>query len=219
MSKFDLSSEIEFAENPEPRCPCVILLDTSQSMDGERIDALGRGLRALKKALLDDLLASLRVEVSIVTFNSRIQTVQTFATPDRMVLPELKAAGKTRMGSALLHAVDILEERKNDYRDNDIDYYRPWIFLLTDGAPQGEDEEVIHAATERIKAMEERKSLCFFAIGFGDADMRRLNKISVRPPVALKDLKFEELFQWVSKSMSSAAAGDHAQEPLPPPPG
>jgi len=24
----------EFAENPEPRCPCVLLLDTSASMQG-----------------------------------------------------------------------------------------------------------------------------------------------------------------------------------------
>ena len=25
----------EFADNPEPRCPCVLLLDTSKSMSGE----------------------------------------------------------------------------------------------------------------------------------------------------------------------------------------
>lgn len=217
MSNFDLSSEIEFAENPEPRCPCVILLDVSQSMEGERIEALRQGLESLKKALVDDLLASLRVEVSIVTFSSRVQTVQDFATPDRMVLPELRAAGKTRMGSALLHALDILEARKEDYRAHDIDYYRPWIFLLTDGAPQGEGEEVILEAAEKIQLLEARNGLCFFAIGFGEADMKRLERISVRPPVALKELKFEELFLWVSRSIRSAAGGDHNQEPLPPP--
>ncbi|MCA8958236.1 MAG: VWA domain-containing protein [Planctomycetes bacterium] len=217
MSRFDLSSDIEFAENPEPRCPCVILLDTSQSMEGERIAALERGLVKLKEALVEDLLASLRVEVALVTFASRVKTVHRFTTPDRLELPELRAAGKTHMGSAILHALDLLEARKKEYRDNDIDYYRPWIFLLTDGVPQGEDDSIIEEATEEIRTLEERKSLCFFAIGFGEADMRRLAKISVRPPVALQNLKFEELFLWVSRSMRIAASGNYSQEPLPPP--
>ena len=30
-------ADAEFAENPEPRCPCVLLLDTSTSMQGESI--------------------------------------------------------------------------------------------------------------------------------------------------------------------------------------
>lgn len=217
MPDFDLTSEIEFAENPEPRCPCVILLDTSQSMRGERIEALADGLVSFRKALLDDLLASLRVEVAIVTFNSRIETVQQFATPDRMKLPPLRAAGKTHMGSAILHALEMVESRKEQYRANDIDYYRPWIFLLTDGAPQGEAESVLDQATEEIRVLEEHKGLCFFAVGFGDADMKRLARVSVRPPVQMRELKFDDLFLWVSKSVRSAASGEDAQEPLPPP--
>ena len=30
----------EFVENPEPRCPCLLLLDTSGSMNGSQIDRL-----------------------------------------------------------------------------------------------------------------------------------------------------------------------------------
>jgi len=29
----------EFADNPEPRCPCLLLLDTSHSMQGSPIAA------------------------------------------------------------------------------------------------------------------------------------------------------------------------------------
>ncbi len=36
----------EFADNPEPRCPCLLLLDTSGSMQGEPIRELNRGLIA-----------------------------------------------------------------------------------------------------------------------------------------------------------------------------
>ena len=44
----NLEQAVEFAENPEPRCPCVLLLDTSASMHGEPISALNEGLRTFK---------------------------------------------------------------------------------------------------------------------------------------------------------------------------
>ena len=47
---FDNSAE--FADNPEPRCPCVLLLDTSQSMSGEPIAALLSGLQVFRDELL-----------------------------------------------------------------------------------------------------------------------------------------------------------------------
>ena len=41
-----LEESVEFAENPEPRCPCVLLLDTSGSMPGEKLAALNEGTTA-----------------------------------------------------------------------------------------------------------------------------------------------------------------------------
>ena len=58
---FDL---VEFAENPEPRCAVVLLLDASGSMQGARIAQLNSGLRGLDAALRRDPLASLRVELA-----------------------------------------------------------------------------------------------------------------------------------------------------------
>jgi uncharacterized protein YegL len=40
--------------NPEPRCPCVLVLDTSGSMDGQPMNELNAGLQALRDALLKD---------------------------------------------------------------------------------------------------------------------------------------------------------------------
>ena len=61
-------SAAEFAENPEPRCPCLLLLDTSASMNGEPIAELNEGLVTFKDELMADAMAAKRVEVAIVTF-------------------------------------------------------------------------------------------------------------------------------------------------------
>ena len=44
-------SDIEFADNPQPRCPCVLVLDTSGSMGGAPIAELNRGLDTLRASL------------------------------------------------------------------------------------------------------------------------------------------------------------------------
>lgn len=55
-----------FAENPEPRCPLLLLLDTSYSMAGAPIAQLNDGLATLRSDLLKDELAAKRVEIAVV---------------------------------------------------------------------------------------------------------------------------------------------------------
>ncbi len=78
---------VEFAENPEPRCACVLLLDTSGSMQGAPIAALNEGLRVFKDDLVRDPLASRRVEVAVVTFDDEVKVKQDFVTVDQFLPP------------------------------------------------------------------------------------------------------------------------------------
>src|SRR5207237_3350249 len=125
-----LEEAVEFAENQEPRCPCVLLLDTSGSMHGAAIAALNEGLRAFQKDLSNDSLASLRVEVAVVTFDSSVNVAQDFVTADRFQPPALPARGATHMGAAIHKALDMLGDRKATYRANGVAYYRPLVFLI-----------------------------------------------------------------------------------------
>ncbi len=47
----------DFASNPEPRCPCILLLDVSGSMNGRPINELNAGLVTFRDELLADSLA------------------------------------------------------------------------------------------------------------------------------------------------------------------
>ncbi|NES97546.1 MAG: VWA domain-containing protein [Desertifilum sp. SIO1I2] len=219
LDTFKLDEAVEFAENPEPRCPCVLLLDTSGSMQGPALDALNQGLKSFKDDLIKDSLAARRVEVAIVTFNNDIRVEQDFVTADQFEPPILKAQGMTYMGGAIQQALDLIQSRKAQYRANGVAYYRPWVFMITDGAPQGEPEDVVAKAAQRLREDENNKHVAFFAVGVENADMERLSEIVVRTPVKLKGLNFVEMFLWLSASMSAVSHSKIDDQVALPPPG
>jgi uncharacterized protein YegL len=190
----------DFANNPEPRCPCVLLLDVSGSMGGPPIDELNAGLAVFKEELESDSLAMKRVEVGIVTFGPvKVEMPMTGAAS--FYPPALQAQGDTPMGAAITEALNMVQNRKQDYRSNGISYYRPWIFLITDGAPTDDWQ----AAAATIREGEASKKFAFFAIGVKGANMDVLRQISVRDPLSLEGLKFRELFRWLSSSLGSVS--------------
>jgi len=217
LNTFTLDEVVEFAENPEPRCPCVLLLDTSGSMQGDRIEALNQGLLSFKDELVKNTLAARRVEVAIVTFDSHVNVVQDFVTVDQFTPPILTAQGLTTMGAGINKALEIIQERKSQYRANGIAYYRPWVFMITDGEPQGEIDGVIEQATQRLRGDESNKKVAFFTVGVENANMDRLHQIAVRNPLKLKGLNFVEMFVWLSASMSAVSHSQlEEQVALPP---
>jgi uncharacterized protein YegL len=194
-------SAVEFAENPEPRVPCVLIVDTSTSMKGPRIDALNHGLQLYRKELLVDPLASKRVEVAVVTFGGRVSRLIEFVTASNFVPPTLKPTGGTPMGEAINMALDMIEQRKASYREHGIAYYRPWAFLITDGEPNDQWKPVV----ARVKQGEAQKAFAFFAVGVEGANMKVLKEISVRDPLWLQGTKFREMFSWLSNSQQAVS--------------
>ncbi len=200
-----IPDEIQFAENPEPRCPCVLVVDVSSSMYGAKMDQLNSGMVTFAQELKADQLASLRTEVAIVTFGSGAEMPQDFVTADQFSPPTLVANGVTEMSAGINLALDKIEERKQMYRDNGIDYYRPWLFLITDGAPT-ESQDVVNSASARLKQAESEKRVAAFSVGVEGADMGLLTEISPRRPLMLKGMEFSSMFIWLSQSMSRVSA-------------
>ena len=214
-----LDEVVEFAENPEPRCPCVLLLDTSASMTGTPIQALNDVLEIFKDNLITDELAKKRVEVAIISFDNQVKIVQDFITADQFENPILTAQGQTYMGTAIHKALDMIATRKSEYRNNGITYYRPWVFLVTDGEPQGESEKVVKEAGDRIKQEEDSKHVAFFAVGVEGANMDKLGEIVQRTPLKLRGLNFREMFIWLSASMQQVSHSQVDEQVALPPPG
>jgi uncharacterized protein YegL len=204
--------KIEFVDNPEPRCAVALVLDVSGSMAGQAIVELNNGLVEFDKDLKADPLASLRVEVGMVTFGGSVSSID-FVTADQFQPPVLMANGDTPMGQAVHQALSMLRDRKNSYKANGIDYYRPWLFLITDGEPTDSWE----AAAAQARQEEDQKGVSVYAIGVEGANLQTLSQFSSkRQPLKLKGLTFRELFQWLSKSLGAVALSNPGQQaPLP----
>jgi uncharacterized protein YegL len=219
--------QAEFADNPEPRCPVVLLLDTSGSMQGNPVSELNAGLKSFREAIQADRLAALRVEVAIIPFGGSVKPIdvradtsnafdpqQPFVTADNFEPPYLLASGDTPMGSAVRQGLQLLHDRKEIYKQHGIDYFRPWMFLITDGKPTDD----WHSPAQQLRDEENRKGVIFFSVGVEGADMNSLAQFSgQRSPLRLKGLAFNELFQWLSKSLSVVAHSKPGEQaPLPP---
>ncbi|GAA2405839.1 vWA domain-containing protein [Mycolicibacterium llatzerense] len=203
MSDWAWAVELNDA-NPDPRVACVVLADVSGSMQGEPIAALERGFAAFTDYLHRDPLASKRVEVAVVTFGT-VATVLVPMQEARSLQPVgFNAAGTTNLAAGVHLALDILEDRKYAYKAAGLQYYRPWILLLTDGRPniEGLDESIA-----RLNAAETARGVTIFAVGAGPyVDYQQLTRMSLqRSPAPLDGLKYEALFEWLSASLSNVS--------------
>lgn len=217
-------NNLTFADNPDPRAPLVVIIDKSESMgivrDGESaspMESLTGSLDTLVTHLMSDKLARRRVEVSFVTYSTKVDKATPFSTvDDGIIIPDIQEGGITSTGSAVLEALEAVEYRKKEYKENGVEYFRPWVLLITDGLSTDD----IGPASQKIKEMEESKGVAFFAVGVDGADMGELQKLSYREPLKLKGVNFPELFAWLSASQSAVSGSNPGDRvPLPAPSG
>jgi len=205
-----LVDQVEIGNPTQPHCATVLLLDTSGSMAGDKIAKLNDALKTFKEETLKDDLARKRVDLAVLAFGGSVQLLQDFCSVEDFEPPVLSADGGTPLGESILKAADMLEERKRQYKQQGIDYYRPWIFLLTDGAPtdmklgDGTWNQVVSC----VRAGEAEKKFLFFAVAVEPADTAALAQIAPqnRPPVKLIGAKFAEMFSWLSKSQAKVSS-------------
>ena len=218
--------QISFNEAPrieatnQPHLACVLLLDTSGSMRN-CIKNLNDAVRDFKESVCKSEESKERVDVAIVEFNSNVNIVQDFVPITEMQPTNLEATGFTVMGKGINQAIDLVKERNRFYDSLGTPCFKPWIFMITDGYPEGEPDSEIQKAKQRIKEEEskgEYGKLKFFAVAVEGADKSLLNELTSRV-IELKEAKFEGIFNWLSDSMTTISVSSPDNEsklgPLP----
>jgi uncharacterized protein YegL len=201
--------ENDLIDNPVARVAVSLVLDCSSSMSGEPIKELNKGVEQFFNEVKNNVYAKDSVEVCVVTFGNTADCLLDFDNIERQTPPSLTAFGNTPMDDAVNIALDKLNKRKKEYKDNGVSYYQPWMVLMTDGQPTQD----ISGSSSRTKEMINNKKLTIFPIGIGHgADMNELARFSPdRDPLRLNGLKFESFFEWLSQSVervSQSIPGD-----------
>jgi len=190
--------------NFEQKCLCVLVVDISSSMAGEPITELNRGLQDFKNDIQEDYVATQRLEIAIITFNSSVTCIQEPANIENILMPTLRASGSTKMVDGIRMAIELVDERKKWYLSTGQNYFRPMIVLITDGEPDP-DQEIIGLSTE-ISHRLDSKSFIFYCLGVSGYNHEKLTLLCSRPePLPLVGLKFSEFFRWLSNSIGIIA--------------
>ena len=209
--------------SPAPRCPVVLLLDVSASMQDEPIRRLNEGVDRFNYDIRQNQLACQRIEIAIVAVGGEARVLDCRArggaaqptgdafAPGRDFIPPtpLLAYGFTPLGAGMRLALKLIRNRKDELRAEGVHLFRPWIVLISDGAPNDDGWE---QAADAAVAEEKRKGVVVYPIGVKEADMTVLSRFSVRRPLKLRGLDFRALFQWLSTSLGSVARSQPGDE-------
>ena len=127
------------AETPRGTIVIFFIVDTSGSMEGERIGALNTFIRALLPDLRDTAEANnAKIKIAVLAYSSgaRWITAEGPVDADRFKWKDLEAGGITDMGEAF----KMLNEKLsgNDFMPEIDRSYAPIMFLFCDGEPTDE---------------------------------------------------------------------------------
>lgn len=193
----------DLIENPSPRCACMVVLDTSGSMNGAAIEQLNEGFQFFINALKEDEIAAYSVEVGVITAGeSVIEQLPFTAAYNIEHVKCFRASGLTPLGKATELALRRLEERKKEYKKNGVAYYQPWLVIISDGVPTDLYE---HVANKARDLSQNRKLVCL-PVGVNGANLSILSQFTHRGAKKLDGLKFNEFFDWLSTSMSRVSS-------------
>jgi uncharacterized protein YegL len=204
---------VDYGGNANQRTPCVLILDASGSMNTSgsggktRIQELNEGIKTLEQALKNDDAAISRVQLGIVSVggpSNSAEVLMDWTDVENFEAFPLTADGTTPLGTGVRLGLQMIETVKTDLRENGINYTRPWMMIITDGEPTDDSSEWAQAVTE-CKQAEANKKVEVFTIAVEGANLGTLSQLSIRPPVKLDGVKFNELFLWLSSSLSAAS--------------
>ena len=196
-----------FGGNSDAKLAVAFLLDCSGSMEGELIEQMNKGIQAFADFIKSNQIAKHRLDITIISFGEEVTVQQENVSADDLEPPYLQAGGETPMGEAILTALGILEQQKQYYKAEDIEYIKPIIICLTDGEPT--DEEVFKEATDELLMAEAQNKVSFYCIGCNEANMSVMDNMHTKhAPMIMEGLDIKKFFKLISVIVSGSVGTD-----------
>lgn len=186
----------------------TFLLDTSDSMNGNPIWSLNEGLNGLVRSLQSDTNADI-IDIAVITFGGSVNVIMPHTPISRIKADfNLSASGWTPMGEGLLKAAEITNERRRLYNAEGVMSYKPWIFMITDGAPT----DNIESAKQELMKLQNNEKLKLWILGIPGYQKEPLKGLTKDNLILeLRDFDLKTALNWAGKSMvnvSHSAPGE-----------
>lgn len=215
----EMIPDLALKRNKAERLPCVLIVDGSSSMRGESIAQLQEGLMLLERSLKEDDDTADGVQIAVIRMGGHDEIIELsgFVDAAEFVAPVVEANGSTPLGKAVDHAMGLIEDQKQRYRASGISYKRPWLWIMSDGAPT----DVWQPVAERARAAQIDKRFTLWAVGIGSQVPLDTMKAFTNGErcFRLSERNIKDMFEFMSRSMSAgskAAAGQQMALPARP---
>ncbi len=198
----------------EQKCLCVFVIDTFKLKNDMAINEVALGIQRILEGFESDETFQKRIEVSFITYDSLSEEIvcvtQDPVPISQAVIPSLTATtDDTSLLKAICMALNVVETTVTWYKSVGIPYYRPWIFLISNGLSlvSCNHDEIAN----RIKQDTSNKKYVFLPIYTKDAKVPLLQEIESDVPItALDSLNITDCFKWLSASMGTIVSAEEA---------
>lgn len=126
--KFNAAS---FTASQAKPLPVILLLDTSGSMGGDKIDSLNDAVRKMLGTFRREESQASEFLISVITFGGTASLAQPPTPASELAYTDLSADGGTPLGAAIDLAKALIEDRERTPGRA----YRPLVVLVSDGVP------------------------------------------------------------------------------------
>lgn len=205
----------EFTVSEARPLPVILLLDSSGSMEGDKISILNAAVREMLQSFASEDDISAAIHVGVIQFGKAVGWHQPLLPAEDVIdqWRDLAAIGKTPLGQALTLLRDSLEDR-NIVSSR---AYRPTIVLVSDGKPTddwGGPMAELLASPRASKAAR-------FAMGIGaDADSVVLSQFidtasGTRVFEAHEASRIQKFFRFVTMSVTARTRSGNPNDIVP----
>lgn len=193
--------------NSAIRIPVVFCIDTGRCMyklssDGTKtkIAKVQETIENYIKSFNSDSLKH-SVDYSIVTFSDDTNCEKNFSTANDFDFKfDLESESYSNIGNGVNLAVNLLENRINEYKEVGREYTNPFLFIFF-GSNADLDDASIKNASERVSILTDTEGLNVFPINIEDANMEILGQFfSESTFQKFGDIDLENIFNSFSKS-------------------
>lgn len=151
--------------------PCVLLVDTSAAMEGDLILDLNRSINYFIDLLRRDEKLWDCTDLCVIRFDSRVKMEKPFTSVNLIIPPVMSASDlyDCVMNEAIITGLDVINQRKQEYQEAGVDFWRPWLFLVTGFLPT--DAEYGDAAVRRLQEAVQGNKVNYLQVHCGNTNL------------------------------------------------